>query len=119
MFHTSFFSLIFFISLKYFRCLLNEFDCKCGPDILKWYSELLKDLENTFPLVFDKIASEVLTKENKSAKSIKKLLGVHTSRNDFYQKLVHPNENIRLTAIKEISENYKPKEVIFILYIYI
>lgn len=96
---------------KIFKCLLREFNSECGPDILKWYSELLKEMENIFPMVFDKTASEVLSKQTKSAESIRKLLGVNTSRNDLYKKLVHPNKHIRLAAIKDIRQNYNPDQL--------
>ncbi|XP_014251720.1 HEAT repeat-containing protein 1 isoform X2 [Cimex lectularius] len=95
-----------------FNCLLEEFNEECEESILCWYSTLVRELEKSFPNVFDVTASRALSaKGSKGAVALETLLGVNISRNDLYEKLVHTNEDVRVSAIKHITKHLEPEQL--------
>uniref|UniRef100_A0A146KUJ9 HEAT repeat-containing protein 1 n=1 Tax=Lygus hesperus TaxID=30085 RepID=A0A146KUJ9_LYGHE len=96
-----------------FKCLLEEFDKgACEENTVVWYSGLFRDLEKSFPQVFDDTVSLALNrKQSKEAAAVETLLGVNTSRNDIYERLVHPNEKIRVDTIMKISTDFEPDQL--------
>ncbi|KAF6215132.1 hypothetical protein GE061_009882 [Apolygus lucorum] len=96
-----------------FKCLLEEFDKgACEENTVVWYSGLFRDLEKSFPQVFDDTVSLALNrKQSKEAAAVETLLGVNTSRNDIYERLVHPNEMVRVDTIKKISKDFEPDQL--------
>lgn len=98
---------------------MEEFDKEaCQEDTVVWYSGLFRDLEKSFPKVFDDTVSLALSqKQSKEAAAVETLLGVNTSRNDIYERLVHPNENVRVDTIRKISAEFEPDQVSIALFL--
>lgn len=95
-----------------FKTLLEEFSNDSNEELTKWFSELLKGLEHSFPKVFDAVVSAALSdEESKPGLAVKRILGINTSRNDLFLKLVHPNEDVRLQAIKHIGKHFEPDQL--------
>lgn len=103
-----------------FRVLLEEFNIESGEGQIQWYSQILKGLENSFPKLFDAVVSSALSdEESKAGVAVKTILGINTSRNDLFLKLVHPNEDIRVQAIKHIRKHFEPDQVFYLIEFYL
>ncbi|XP_014287034.1 HEAT repeat-containing protein 1 [Halyomorpha halys] len=95
-----------------FKILLEEFNGESSDETIKWFSEVIKGLEHSFPQVFDSVVSAALSDEqSKAGVAVKIILGINTSRNDLFLKLVHPNEDVRLQAIKHIGKHFEPDQL--------
>lgn len=94
---------------------MEEFNGESSDETIKWFSEVIKGLEHSFPQVFDSVVSAALSDEqSKAGIAVKIILGINTSRNDLFLKLVHPNEDVRLQAIKHIGKHFEPDQVMCI-----
>ena len=96
-----------------FRCLVNSFEDGANEVTNNWYGELVRSFERKFPTVFDSVSSSVLSEtDSKNSKVLKSLLGAGTSRTVIFQQLIHPEPNIRISAIANISKNFTPDQVV-------
>lgn len=65
----------------------------------KWYHDILHQLEKSYPVAFDKAVQL-------NANLIGLIPG-YTARNDIFQRLNHPESNVRLEAINYIKSQDK------------
>lgn len=110
------FCFLLFCNKFFVRFILKVFHPKKhnAEDKKQWLCDLLRTIENQYPNAFDEEISKILkrspgSRETHQQKSLRKLLensmDVHNSL-CIFEKLYHPNPQIRKQAIKHLVKNY-------------
>ncbi|XP_075213334.1 HEAT repeat containing 1 homolog l(2)k09022 isoform X2 [Lycorma delicatula] len=81
---------------------------KKNLSLRNWFVVLMKKLEKQYPQSFDSIISD-----NKYSSVAKELMGLspdYEGQSELFEKLHHPNANVRIEAVKAVPEQLQPIE---------